>query len=778
MGRSSCLPFVAAAVLVWAAGAAAEVPRVIHQEGLLTNARGEPLGGPVDLVFHLYAAAEGGAPVWSEEHRGVRLTEGYYSVLLGSVRALTGDTLLRARYLAIQVGAAELQPRTPLAATPFALVAERVEGGPVNATQIAVGGRVVVDGQGRWVGDPTGLRGPEGPAGPPGPPGPAGGDGSPDTPAQVRDKLKLVDGSRSGVDADLLDGLDSTAFLRAGQPIDAATLGGHPAAAFVRTAAQVLELLKDVDGTRSGLDADRLDGLDSSQFVRTGEQVRDLLRDADGSGSLLDADRLDGVDSSQFMRADRDTSTVGALAVRGNVTAQAELSVAGTLRTGQVRVAGGARVGVGVADPAFPVDVNGIVRADGLVLKESDAPCNAGAAGTIRWSGRSFEGCDGRQWVPIGRGAAGSGFAFDCVPGEWSYRGNRIICERTIELPTEMAVLAHINGHWGTDHGWCMSEILFDGEQPYSHESSPYRNKDGIHAYTPRWKAASMVRTKILPPGRHTVRYSVNEHRACWLNGSSMHGVAIPTYGQGVTMSCVPGGWSYGANTVVCSTTFDLPRRSVVTAHVNGHWRVDSGWCMLEVLYDGEQPYYTGHGSSPYRNKDALHGYGSTWRGVSTTRSKILDAGRHTVRYAISTSGRCWINGSSLHGFAVPAEDGAQQLDCVPGDWSYRGNRVVCERVVDLPTDSLVVAHVNGHWSTHGWCMTEVLFDDERQYNHGSSPYINKDGLHGYPSGWQPVFHVRSKLLPAGRHSIRYAVTEHRGCWLNGSSMRGFIVPR
>lgn len=81
----------------------------------------------------------------------------------------------------------------------------------------------------RWVGPPgpqgipgppgTGAPGPAGPPGadstvpgPPGATGPAGASGSPDTAAQVLAKLITVDGAGSGLDADLLDGKDSTAF--------------------------------------------------------------------------------------------------------------------------------------------------------------------------------------------------------------------------------------------------------------------------------------------------------------------------------------------------------------------------------------------------------------------------------------------------------------------------------------------------------------------------------------------------------------------------------------
>ncbi len=44
--------------------------------------------------------------------------------------------------------------------------------------------------------------------------GEQGDRGSPDTPQQVRDKLRQVDGGGSGIDADLLDGINSAGFVR------------------------------------------------------------------------------------------------------------------------------------------------------------------------------------------------------------------------------------------------------------------------------------------------------------------------------------------------------------------------------------------------------------------------------------------------------------------------------------------------------------------------------------------------------------------------------------
>jgi hypothetical protein len=179
----------------------------MHQEGVLLDADGVPIPGPVSLTFRIYAAANGGAPVWTESFNGVVLTEGYYSALLGSTVPLTPAVLAQGTYLSIAVNNAELAPRTRLVSVPFALVAQSVSGGSVTATQVTVGNRLVIDAQGRWVGDQAGLQGPIGPAGPVGPQGPvgpigpqgpvgvAGQPGSPDTPAQVLDKLVTVDGA-------------------------------------------------------------------------------------------------------------------------------------------------------------------------------------------------------------------------------------------------------------------------------------------------------------------------------------------------------------------------------------------------------------------------------------------------------------------------------------------------------------------------------------------------------------------------------------------------------
>lgn len=72
---------------------------------------------------------------------------------------------------------------------------------------------------------PAGAQGQDGAAGPTGPTGP---QGSPDTAAQVLSKVESVDGAGSGLDADSLDGIGSSGFLKAGDPAGGDLTGRYP----------------------------------------------------------------------------------------------------------------------------------------------------------------------------------------------------------------------------------------------------------------------------------------------------------------------------------------------------------------------------------------------------------------------------------------------------------------------------------------------------------------------------------------------------------------------
>ena len=200
---------------------ASALPDHVAQEGLLIGQDGAALDGEHDLTVRIYDRERGGEPLMVERHRRVAVEEGYYFLAIGSVEALDGAWfLLDELYFTLAVDeGAEMAPRTPLRKVPAAFVADVAVNavGDITPRTVSVGGDVVINADGQWVGDPTNLRGPRGEQGPRGLAGDAGEEGeqgSPDTPEQVRDKLIQADGAGSGVDSDLLDGVDSGAFMR------------------------------------------------------------------------------------------------------------------------------------------------------------------------------------------------------------------------------------------------------------------------------------------------------------------------------------------------------------------------------------------------------------------------------------------------------------------------------------------------------------------------------------------------------------------------------------
>ena len=382
-------------LLALVAPRALAIPVVINHEGLLLDEDGLPMEGMVTLRLSLYERSEGGDPLWFEEYQ-VQLIDGYYMLRLGEQRDLDGVfSGGEPCHLGISVNhGAELQPRHRVVSVPYALVSENTLG-DITPNSIWVGGQQVIDEEGSWVGPPV----------------PGAGDGvGYDTPEEVLAALRTVDGADSLIDADLLDGHDSSEFPRGadqvlalleevdgiGSGLDADRLDGLDSSQFFSTAQQVRDQLRTVDGSGSGVDADLLDGLDSSQFITTAVQVRDQLRTVDGQGSGVDADRLDGLDSSQLMRADTDTATTGSL------------QVGGTLSTSDLRLAAGSRLGIGVADPQFPLHVQGTVRAStlrasSLLLDAQDAPPGDPVLGLVYLDTETkrLHIYDGESWLPL-----------------------------------------------------------------------------------------------------------------------------------------------------------------------------------------------------------------------------------------------------------------------------------------------------------------------------------------------------------------------------------------
>lgn len=140
--------------LLLAPAASGEVPSLVSLSGRLTDTSGSPVAGPVSLAFALYNHSTEGALLWSETHGSVGLSNGVFSVLLGSVEPLN-LSFNESYWVAITVNGELQNPRLRLAAAPYAMAANRSQNatyadraavaenvscaGCVNATALAPG---------------------------------------------------------------------------------------------------------------------------------------------------------------------------------------------------------------------------------------------------------------------------------------------------------------------------------------------------------------------------------------------------------------------------------------------------------------------------------------------------------------------------------------------------------------------------------------------------------------------------------------------------------------
>ncbi len=103
----------------------AQVPTTIGYQGSLTDAAGAPITATLDMVFSLYDAPAAVTPLWSET-QPVTVSNGVFSVLLGSATPFPANLFTGPRYLGVKVDTdAEMTPRLPFAAAPFALALDQ-----------------------------------------------------------------------------------------------------------------------------------------------------------------------------------------------------------------------------------------------------------------------------------------------------------------------------------------------------------------------------------------------------------------------------------------------------------------------------------------------------------------------------------------------------------------------------------------------------------------------------------------------------------------------------
>lgn len=153
---------------------AASAPNIINYQGRVLNANGIPVSdSSLNMIFELYTAVSGGSCVWSNSSascasataRAVTLTDGLFSEGLGD----TGETYAAisdaifgnnaSLFLQITVAGEVLTPRKQIAAAPYALNSDTLDGLDADTDGATSSAIVALNSSGNAVftGDPTGA---------------------------------------------------------------------------------------------------------------------------------------------------------------------------------------------------------------------------------------------------------------------------------------------------------------------------------------------------------------------------------------------------------------------------------------------------------------------------------------------------------------------------------------------------------------------------------------------------------------------------------------------
>ena len=122
--------------------AEAAINAQVNYQGKLTTPGNIPVAdGLYHMRFALYTTQTGGVPIWQEDRSAVAgnratLSNGLFSLMLGSSTAFTGVDFNQTLYLGIEVGGSagvavwdgEMSPRKVLGTVPSAFVADTLDG--------------------------------------------------------------------------------------------------------------------------------------------------------------------------------------------------------------------------------------------------------------------------------------------------------------------------------------------------------------------------------------------------------------------------------------------------------------------------------------------------------------------------------------------------------------------------------------------------------------------------------------------------------------------------
>lgn len=113
----------------------------VNYQGRLADTTGSPLNGNYNITFTIFNALEGGDALWSESHTNVQVSNGLFSLGLGSLTPGGVPLILwgEDRYLEIAVNGEALSPRETIRSVPLAGMALTVPPGAITADHISDG---------------------------------------------------------------------------------------------------------------------------------------------------------------------------------------------------------------------------------------------------------------------------------------------------------------------------------------------------------------------------------------------------------------------------------------------------------------------------------------------------------------------------------------------------------------------------------------------------------------------------------------------------------------
>jgi hypothetical protein len=238
--------------------AQAEVPLQANFQGLLLDPNGVAINGTVDVGLRVWADPGSIDPadlLYEEEHAGVQVVDGVFNVPLGGGAVVSGTfgigTFNEAgRWLEVEIDTEVLTPRQAFLSAPFSLRA-----GDADALEGMGSAEFAPASHGHSF---AGLSG-------------TASDG------QVPDDITINYAATAGNaaaagNADTVDGQHASAFAdsahnHAGSDITSGTVADARIAATIARDSEIMSTVLAGDGPGSGLNADRIDGLDSSAFL-------------------------------------------------------------------------------------------------------------------------------------------------------------------------------------------------------------------------------------------------------------------------------------------------------------------------------------------------------------------------------------------------------------------------------------------------------------------------------------------------------------------------------